>query len=78
MREQSLAVLWEAMPRFPRVEDKRVEVIITKRGQRVAKLVSLADEPPRPLLGYLRGTVAVTGDIMQPVGDLWDADHDGK
>jgi prevent-host-death family protein len=60
------------------VKDKRVEVIITKRGQRVAKLVPLADEPPRTLLGYLRGTVTVVGDITEPVGEVWDADPDGK
>lgn len=60
------------------VKDKRVEVIITKRGHRVPKLVSLADEPPRPLMGYLRSTVTVIGDITEPVGERWDADHDGK
>ncbi len=60
------------------VKDKRVEVIITKRRPRVAKLVPLADEPLRALLGYLRDTVTVVGDITEPVGEGWDAEHHGR
>lgn len=59
------------------VKDKRVEVIITKRERRVAKLAPLPDQPPRALLGYLRGSVTVAGDITEPTGEAWDADHDG-
>ena len=60
------------------VKERRVEVIVTKRGQPVAKLVPLADDGPSSLLGRLRGTVTVIGDITRPVGESWDADRDGK
>lgn len=60
------------------VKEKRVEVIVTKRGQPVAKLVPLVDEDPSPLLGRLQGTVTVIGDITRPIDEAWDADRDGK
>ncbi len=53
----------------------RYEVVITKRGRPVAKLVPLEEPGTRPLLGYLQGSLTVTGDIVTPVGDQWEADR---
>ena len=60
------------------VHEKRVEVIVTSQGQPVAKLVPLADEGPSPLLGRLKGTVTVIGDITRPIDEAWDADRGGQ
>ena len=58
-----------------RVKETREEIIITKRGKPTAKLVSADDSPPRPLFGFLQGSVAIHGDITQPVDEAWDADR---
>ena len=46
--------------------------IITKRGAPVAKLVPVRIER-RPLLGSMKGTVKVLGDIVKPLNEPWDA-----
>lgn len=60
------------------VKEKRSEIIVTKRGKPVAKLVPLEEDAPDGLLGYLRGSVTIVGDITLPVGERWDADADGQ
>lgn len=52
----------------------REPIVITKRGQPVAKLVP-ADEPePRsPIFGYMAGTAAIRGDIVQSPHLDWSA-----
>jgi prevent-host-death family protein len=57
------------------VRRRQCEVVITKRGRPVAKLVPLDEPAPRPLFGYLKGSVTVTGDIVAPVGDAWEVEH---
>ena len=52
----------------------RTEIVITKRGKPLAKLVPV-DECPTPLFGYLRGTVKIHGDIIEPIEDRWEADE---
>jgi len=54
------------------VERKRKEIVITKRGRPVAKLVPV-DEGTNALFGGMRGTVKVTGDIVSPIGVRWNA-----
>jgi prevent-host-death family protein len=48
-------------------------VTITKRGKPVAKLVPV-DDIVEPIFGSLRGHVKITGDIVEPTGEQWDAD----
>ena len=51
------------------------EIIITKRGKPVAKLVPV-DAPIRlSPFGSLKGTLQVAGDLIQPTGEVWDADR---
>lgn len=57
------------------VRDSRTEVIITKRGKPVAKLVPVDPEEPEPIFGRMRGTVKIHGDIVGPTGEVWDADR---
>lgn len=54
------------------VRDRGGEYVITKRGAPVAKLVPFRVER-RPLLGSMKGTVTVLGDIISPLDEPWEA-----
>lgn len=54
------------------VRDRGGEYIITKHGVPVAKLVPIHTER-KPLLGSMKGTVKVLGDIVSPLDEPWDA-----
>ncbi len=49
-------------------------LIITKRGKPVAKLVPFEESVLEPF-GHLAGTVTVHGDIIEPIDEIWNADH---
>jgi prevent-host-death family protein len=57
-----------------RVRDRRCEIVITKRGKPVAKLVPVEEKQP-DIFGYMKGTVTILGDIVGPTGEVWDADR---
>lgn len=48
-------------------------VMITKNGKPVAELVP-AKHFEKPLFGSLRGWITVTGDIISPIDEEWDAE----
>ena len=43
------------------------EITITKRGKPVARLVAVATPKPTSLIGSMKGTVEILGDIITPV-----------
>ena len=52
------------------------EVIVTKKGKPVAKLVPLSQESQsKPVPGLLRDTLIEMGDIVSPIDEAWEADH---
>jgi prevent-host-death family protein len=51
------------------------EYIITKRGVPVAKLIPVRVER-RPLLGSMKGSLKVHGDIVHALDEPWDALED--
>ncbi|GDX82295.1 antitoxin [Deltaproteobacteria bacterium] len=51
------------------------ELIITKRGRPVAKLVPVSEAEAVDVFGCMRGTVTVTGDLVAPLEDTWEADR---
>lgn len=53
-----------------RVHDGEVEVVVTKRGEVVARVVPPADQAPSAF-GFLRGTLLAQGDIVSPDFDAW-------
>jgi prevent-host-death family protein len=53
----------------------RGEIVVTKRGHPVAKLVPVA-AVSRDFIGSLKGTVTYHGDIVAPTGEVWEADAD--
>jgi prevent-host-death family protein len=58
-----------------RVSQAHEEVVITRYGKPVAKLVPYeAEEGERGIFGSLAGTVKVHGDIIEPTGEEWEAD----
>jgi prevent-host-death family protein len=55
------------------VSQRHEEIVITKRGTPVARLVPINDTPPK-IFGRLAGTGKITGDIVSPIEEEWDAD----
>lgn len=56
------------------VERTREEVIVTKHGRPVAKLVPVSGRKPGPLFGRAKGTVIrVSDDAFAPQPGLWSA-----
>ena len=49
------------------------EVIITKYGKPVAKLVDVDVKSKQPLFGLLKGSVTIKGNIISSTGEVWDA-----
>jgi prevent-host-death family protein len=56
------------------VQQNRREIVITKRGKAVARLVPLESDS-QPIWGRMKGTVEILGDIVGPVGEKWDAEQ---
>ena len=57
-----------------RVQQTREEIVVTKHGRPVAKLV-VFEKVREPLFGYLAGSVTVRGDIVGPIDEEWDAER---
>ena len=59
------------------VKKTHKEVVITKRGEPIAKLVHIPKKNKKdPLLGSMEGLVETTGDLTEPVIDpgAWEVD----
>ena len=50
------------------------EIIITKHGKAVARLVPIQAAKKKPLLGYLKGMITIQGDIVGSTGERWNVD----
>ena len=53
------------------VAETRQELVITKRGKPVAKVVPIP--PEKSLFGVMAGTVITEGDIVSPIPNAWEA-----
>ncbi len=63
-----------ALKVLDQVAKTRDEVIVTKRGKPVARIVPFTDEIPAHMPGTLADTLVYEGDIVSPLGeDIWDA-----
>ena len=58
-----------------RVAEGNEEIVITKRGKPIAKLVPVEDNPLKPLFGSMKGTVETIGDVISPIDVKWEADE---
>ena len=58
-----------------RVQQNNEEIIITKYGTPVARLVPIEQTSNQDsIVGWMRGSVQVTGDIVAPLDESWEAD----
>jgi antitoxin (DNA-binding transcriptional repressor) of toxin-antitoxin stability system len=55
------------------VQRLRMQVVITKHGKPVAKLVPL-DQHAESFIGSMKGTMEIVGDIVKPLDVEWAAD----
>lgn len=57
-----------------RVAEGHEEIVITKRGKPIAKLVPVEAKPWALLFGRGAGTCEILGDIVAPLDVKWEAD----
>lgn len=58
-----------------RVRRGREEIVVTRYGRPIARLTPIEDsEEITGIFGILAGTVTVHGDIINPIGEAWEAD----
>ncbi len=55
------------------VQKYHKEIIITKFGKPVAKLVAIDEPEKKSIFGCMKGTVTFHGDIMAPIDVEWNA-----
>lgn len=55
------------------VNTRHEEVVITKRGKPVARLVPY-EETSVSIHGFMKNTVTIIGDVVSPTGEKWDAE----
>ena len=56
------------------VQRSRKEIVITKRGRAVARLLPVDDKAPA-VFGRMKGSAKVLGDLVAPTGERWNADE---
>lgn len=64
----------ECLKLMDRVNETHEEVIISKRGKPVAKLVPVENEPKKSIFGLLTDTVIEEKDIISSTGEKWNAE----
>ncbi|MBI3698199.1 MAG: type II toxin-antitoxin system prevent-host-death family antitoxin [Acidobacteria bacterium] len=75
MKQQIAAGVFKAkcLSLLDEVQQKRKEIIITKRGKPVARLVPVETKPPE-VFGRMKGTIEILSDIVGPLDVKWEAD----
>ena len=68
----------QAKSQFLRLLDtvsvKRTSVVISRRGKPIARLVPIAEDPPQPLFGRMKGKIRITGDLVSPDPEAWESE----
>lgn len=57
-----------------RVSQAKEELVITRYGEPIARLVPYEEGEPESILGFLDGAVTVVEDIISPLDEEWEAD----
>lgn len=55
------------------VQLKKRRVIITKRNKPIACLTPIEESGSLPLFGKMKGSAYIKGDLVQSIGEEWDA-----
>lgn len=58
-----------------RVNSYHEEVVITKYGKPIAKLVPFSKKETKSIFGYMKDSVKTIGDITLPLNEKWDAEE---
>jgi prevent-host-death family protein len=58
------------------VYDRNEEIIITKRGKPMARLIPIEYKKPESILGSMKGMFKIVGDIVSPITEPWEWDED--
>ena len=56
------------------VQRSRKEIVITKRGRPVARLLPAEEDAPA-LFGRMKDSAELRDDLIAPTGEKWDADE---
>lgn len=51
------------------------EVVITKHGKPICKLIPLSAQPEQPRFGWMKNTLKIKGDLTAPIGAIWEANR---
>lgn len=67
----------ECLKLMDEVAKKHSEILITKRGKPVARLVPAFPEESKAtgVYGWMKGSVEVLGDIVTPLSEKWAVDE---
>jgi len=57
------------------VQKNHREVVITKYGKPVAKLIGIPGQSQYPLFGFLKGSVSIKGDIVSSLKERWNVEN---
>ena len=57
------------------VQQSRQEIVVTKRGRPVARILP-AEEPKESIIGRMKGTGVILGDIISPIDVKWSVDEE--
>jgi len=58
------------------VNEKQEEIVITKNGVPVSRLVPYKTRP-KSLFGLHKGQLVLNDDLIDPIEQQWDADYSG-
>ena len=58
-----------------RMQDDNEEIVITRSGEPVAKLVPVNGNQQKSVFGFMEGSVTIHGDIVAPLDEKWEADE---
>lgn len=47
------------------------EIIVTKFGKPIAKMIPVDSEPEKPIFGILEDSLIIVGDIVKPIEEKW-------
>lgn len=60
-----------------RVQQTKEEIVITKYGKPVARLVPIESASDKTsILGWMKDSVRIAGDIVEPLDESWEADSE--
>jgi prevent-host-death family protein len=63
----------ECLKLMDRVKTTHEEIVISKHGKPVARLVPVEDVPEHSILGMLAGTAQLKDDLVASTGEVWNA-----